>query len=240
MEPIRPSIDCYVLNWISTSPLKRSWFFEERDGCCRLMSELTVTLSNTAPSWSREVAPIVEWFAQALPSTASESGRVRAPGTRLTQRRRYEGAGASVPIQKDAPQQQNVCTLCGSAVTPGNQFCYSCGLEGSRQRLSTARELGREAARSPEALQKRSKKMNRHRDAMRNWKPSELPDWLTSDVYITKIYPALERLSKSAIASALGVSRDYAYQIANGNRVPHKRHWVKLAGLTGVGARSAG
>ena len=51
---------------------------------------------------------------------------------------------------------------------------------------------------------------------------------------MTQIYPALDRLSKAEIASALGVSKDYAYQMANESRVPHKRHWVKLAGLGGV------
>jgi hypothetical protein len=48
---------------------------------------------------------------------------------------------------------------------------------------------------------------------------------------MTRIYPALDHLSKGEIASALGVSKDYAYQIANGNKVPHRRHWLKLAEL---------
>jgi len=235
MEPVRPAIDGYVLDWITRTPLKRSWFFEDRDGCCRLMSEMTVTLSDTAPTWSREVAPIVEWFAQTLSSIASDNQCVPPPGTRLTQRRRYEGKGGSVPIPEDAPKQQSVCKVCGSAVTPGNLFCYACGRKDSGNRLAAAQLLGKDAARTPEALQKKSRKMNDHRDAMRNWQPSELPDWLTDEVFMNQIYPALARLSKIEIASALAVSKDYAYQIANGNRVPHKRHWVKLAELVGGG-----
>jgi CRISPR-associated endonuclease Cas1 len=141
MEPIRPAVDGYVLDWIMRTPLKRTWFFEERDGCCRLMSDLTVTLADTTPTWSREVAPIVEWFAQMLSATASENGRVRTPGTRLTQRRRYEGAGASIPLQKEAPKQQSVCSICGLAVTLGNCFCHVCALKDSRNRLAAAREL---------------------------------------------------------------------------------------------------
>jgi CRISPR-associated protein Cas1 len=234
MEPIRPAIDIYVLDWITRTPLKRSWFFEERDGCCRLMSELTVTLADTTPTWSREIAPIVEWFVQTLSSTAGDKVRIRTPGTRLTQRRRYEGAGASVPVPQEVRKQQSVCSVCAVAVSPGNRFCHGCGLKESRKRLSAARELGKDAARSPEALQKRSKKMNSHRDAIRNWRPSDLPDWLTDEVYITKIQPALDRFSKLEIARALHVSKDYVYQMANGNRVPHKRHWLKLAELVGV------
>lgn len=233
MEPVRPKIDSYVLDWLTRTPLKRSWFFEERDGCCRLMSELTVTLSDTTATWSREVAPIVEWFAQRLSATTLDSGRVRGPGTRLTQRRRYEGAGVGVPVSKEAQKQQSVCTRCGVTVTPGNRFCHACGLKESAKRLSAAQQLGKDAARTPEAQQKKSKKMNVHRDAMRNWKPSDLPDWLTDEVFITRIYPVLGSLSKGEIASVLGISKDYAYQMANGNRVPHKRHWLKLAQLVG-------
>jgi CRISPR-associated endonuclease Cas1 len=236
MEPVRPKIDGYVLDWITRTPLKRSWFFEERDGCCRLMSELTVTLSDTTATWSREVAPLVEWFVQMLSSTALESHKVRAPGTRLTQRRRYEGAGASRPLQRETPKQQSVCTVCGVAVTPGNRFCHACGLKESARRLSAAQQLSKEAARSSEALEKRSQQMKLQRDAMRSWQPSDLPDWLTDDVFMTQIYPALDRLSKGEIASALGISKDYAYQIANGSRVPHRRHWLKLAELVGVNA----
>ena len=99
MEPIRSAIDGYVLDWIKASPFKRAWFFEERDGCCRLMSEMTVKLADTAQTWSRQVAPLVEWFAEMLAATA-DSTRVRAPGSRLTQRRRYEGQGRAAPSLK--------------------------------------------------------------------------------------------------------------------------------------------
>src|SRR6185437_14135989 len=100
--------------------------------------------------------------------------------------------------------------------------------------LSAARELGKEEARSPDALQKKSNRMNAHRDAMRNWQPSDLPDWLTDEVYMTKIQPVLDRLSKLEIARYLGVSKDYAYEIARGDKIPHRRHWLKLAELVGV------
>jgi hypothetical protein len=32
MEPVRPQIDAYLLDWITRQPLKRDWFFEQRDG----------------------------------------------------------------------------------------------------------------------------------------------------------------------------------------------------------------
>ncbi|HVB54806.1 MAG TPA: hypothetical protein VNE63_00020 [Candidatus Acidoferrales bacterium] len=41
----------YVLDWISREPLSREWFFEQRDGNCRLMGSFAVRLSETAQTW---------------------------------------------------------------------------------------------------------------------------------------------------------------------------------------------
>ena len=64
MEPIRPQVDAYVLDWLTREPIRREWFFEQRDGNCRLMAPFAVRLAETAPTWGRAVAPIAEWVAQ--------------------------------------------------------------------------------------------------------------------------------------------------------------------------------
>jgi CRISPR/Cas system-associated endonuclease Cas1 len=51
MEAVRPKIDVYVLDWILQQRLSRDWFFEQRDGNCRLLSAFAVRLSQTAPVW---------------------------------------------------------------------------------------------------------------------------------------------------------------------------------------------
>src|SRR5215469_8006001 len=61
MEPVRPEVDTYLLDWITLQPLKREWFFEQRNGNARLMASLTEKLSETAPMWARAVAPVAEW-----------------------------------------------------------------------------------------------------------------------------------------------------------------------------------
>ena len=78
--------------------------------------------------------------------------------------------------------------------------------------------------------------MNRRREAIRNWQPSQLPERLDDEFYATKIQPVLSRISKAEIARALGATKDYAYEIARGDKVPHRRHWVKLAELAGMAA----
>src|SRR6202165_730487 len=37
MEAVRPQVDSYLHDWILREPLHRDWFFEQRDGNCRLM-----------------------------------------------------------------------------------------------------------------------------------------------------------------------------------------------------------
>src|SRR5207245_7654739 len=75
MEPIRPQIDAFVLDWITRETLKREWFFEQRDGNCRLMASLAVRFAEPAPPWGRAVAPITEWVAQTLWSSIRKPTR---------------------------------------------------------------------------------------------------------------------------------------------------------------------
>src|SRR5262249_33846822 len=36
MEPVRPEVDALLLRLLKTEQLRREWFFEQRDGNCRL------------------------------------------------------------------------------------------------------------------------------------------------------------------------------------------------------------
>jgi CRISPR associated protein Cas1 len=44
MEVVRPSVDAFVLNWIQTEPLRKSDFWEDRNGKCRIASRLAIKL----------------------------------------------------------------------------------------------------------------------------------------------------------------------------------------------------
>src|SRR5947209_7298153 len=88
MEVVRPQVDAYVLDWIKCEPLRREWFFEQRDGNCRLMGSCAVRLSETAHTWGRAAAPFAEWVARTLTSTKSKRNRHIDQPTRLTQHHR--------------------------------------------------------------------------------------------------------------------------------------------------------
>jgi hypothetical protein len=234
MEPIRAQVDAYLLDWITRQPLRREWFFEQRDSNCRLVGSFAVRLSETAPVWQRAVAPIAEWVAQQFWSTTRKRTRSDLSPTHLTQTHRREAKGISLrPMKPVGLRVENVCRRCGKVIRPESTNCSECAIADATRRFRDVARVGRVAARSPEARAKHVASRLRHAEACSAWDPLSQPAWLSDQVYSDKIQPVLARTSASAIASAIGVSRGYAGRIRQGYR-PHPRHWQALAKLTGV------
>ncbi len=234
MEAVRPQVDAFLLDWIMREPLKREWFFEQRDGNCRLMASLAALLSETAPTWGRAVAPIAEWVAGTLWSRRRKPIRAVALPTRLTQRHKREAKGSSsLPPPVPAPRQESICRGCGKTIQIGRTNCAECAIGGATERLVSAARLGRVAARRPEARAKHVASRRRHAQACSDWDASSQPAWLTGKAFSHKIQPLLAGVSTSAIRSRIGVSRWYAGRIREGYR-PHPRHWLALAKLVDV------
>lgn len=232
MEPVRPQVEGWLLDWVTREPLSRRWFFEQRDGSCRLMAEFAARLSQTAPTWARAVAPYAEWVARTL---WRRRRAVDEPATRLTQDRKRE-ARTGVPAMPivTAPKSESVCRVCGKSLPTGRFYCGSCAVGPATERIleagPTARVLGRGLAYSEEAQVKRKATRQRHAIEEGSWAPSSLPDWLNEHYYAQKIQPRLRDFTNSKIATLLGVSKPYASAIRAG-RVPHPRHWKPLAEL---------
>jgi CRISPR-associated endonuclease Cas1 len=235
MEPIRPQVDAYLLDWITRQPLRREWFFEQRDGNCRLAGSFAVRLSETAPTWGRAVAPIAEWVAQQLWLTTRKRTATELPPTHLTQTHRRTARGiVSAQMLSATPRTGNLCRGCGKSINAGRKHCASCAVSPATERLAVASRLGREAAQTPEALAKQSDSQRRHSRARSSWDESSQPAWLTPELFSEKIQPRLSNLTTSVIRSSTGVSRWYASRIRQGYR-PHPRHWQALAELTECG-----
>lgn len=235
MEPIRPQVDAYVLQWIIGQPLRREWFFEERNGTCRLMAPFAERLSETAPTWARAVAPIAERVARALWSASTGAQLMRQPPTPLTQAHRREGRGFPSLPPIAAPQRPpNVCRSCGRVIRVDQTFCGACHQTDSAARMRRIAEQGRTAAQRPNAQARRAATQRRNRRAELAWKSSDQPAWLTERVYREQIQPRLAGLSAARLATALGVSVPYAVDIRAGRRRPHPRHWLALASLASV------
>jgi hypothetical protein len=234
MEPVRSHVDAYLLDWVTRQPLRREWFFEQRDGNCRLMGPFAARLSETAPIWSRAVAPIAECVAQQLWSTTHKRAETDLPPTHLTQTHRRKAKGITpTPIATVAPREQNLCRGCGKSINAGRAHCATCAVSPATARLASAARLGRAAAQTPEALAKQANSQRRHSRARSAWDESSQPAWLTPELFSQKIQPLLSNVSTSVIRSTIGVSRWYASRIRQGYR-PHPRHWQALAKLAGV------
>jgi CRISPR-associated endonuclease Cas1 len=234
MEPVRPQVDAFVLDWIARTPLKRKWFFEQPNGNCRLMASLTEQLAEMIPTWRVAVAPVAERVAQILWQTTRKSQSKVAPPTRLTQRHKREAKGGpSLPVERK-PRPQNICRGCGSHISPRKTYCFSCGVATSTERLLDVARQGRIIAISPEVNARRGEKTRGHNLARWGWAASSQPAWLTNEFYETKIQPLLCNITRSAISTTLGVSRTYAGEIRTGRSLPHPRHWQKLAELVGL------
>ena len=147
MEVVRPQVDAYMLDWITRQPLNREWFFEQRDGNCRLMAPFAVQLSKTAPTWGRAVAPIAEWVAHAFWSTIPKPDRPLA--THLTQTNKRKAKDALSVISAPRLVKPNtLCRGCGQNIAAGRANCAKCSIEGATERLAHAARLGRVAART--------------------------------------------------------------------------------------------
>jgi len=232
MEPIRPDVDAYVLNWIVRQPLKINWFFEERNGNCRLMADLASQLAGTASTWAHLVAPLAEWAVREIASTTRN--RRSSPATRLTQnRKRALTGGTFIPSPKNSVRLQNMCSICGNEIRNGIEQCRFCAVEVSAQRLTRVASEGRVVSHTATAEAKRSKTQLANHATLQEWSASDQPSWLTAKFYAEKIQPLLASLSSSAIVRHLAVSRGYAAEIRRG-RVPHPRHWHTLARLLGL------
>jgi hypothetical protein len=223
----------YVLDWITREPIRREWFFEQRDGNCRLMASLAVRLAQTAPTWGRAVAPLTEWVAHELWNTASKKVRSRLPATRLTQthKREAKGVPAGVPANTP-PKPMRVCRGCGASVKRDRDYCVACGLVVSTDKILEVGEAGRMAAQSLQAQASRAETQRKNAIAQQEWKSDGQS--LSVEMYQREIQPRLPKLSISAIATALSVSWSYAADIRRGKRRPHARHWGSLAQLVSL------
>ena len=236
MEVCRPKVDAFVLHWLQSEPLRRSDFWEDRNGNCRIASSLAIKLCETSDTWRRLVAPVAESVAQEICSSTSKPTKSKLTrqliATRLTQRNKREVKGSDV-LEGRQPKPEHVCSGCGKPIKAERNHCANCAIEGATERLVNAARIGRVAARTPEVLAKQADSQRRHSRARSSWDKSSQPAWLTPELFSQKIQPLLAQMSSSAIARQISVSRWYAGRIREGYR-PHPRHREALAGLVGI------
>ena len=122
MEAVRTEVDEYVLNWITRHTLRREWFFEERDGNCRLMAELAARLAEAAPGLASAVVPIAENVAKSL----LRGGSSETERTTSSNRRRPDSFLDKPNSNREFPTIPRVCARCGRGLKTGRELCRTC------------------------------------------------------------------------------------------------------------------
>jgi CRISPR-associated endonuclease Cas1 len=235
MEPVRPQVDAFLLEWLTQEPLRRQWFLEERNGNCRLMSSLAIRLSETCAIWRRGVAPFAEGIAKALHSQRSRDER--GPATRLTQNHKRDAKGMLTGIDvPNPPCSESMCRLCGTEIKRHQRYCRDCAPIIVKENILKAAAVGRQNTHTSQAQARRSETQRRQNAALKAWNPNDLPDWLDRKVYEEKLRPRLTGVTAPKMMSALSISEPYALSIRNGRRIPHPRHWLTLARIVGASA----
>lgn len=127
MEPVRPKVDGLLLKLITTGQLRREWFFEQRDGNCRLMAPFAEKLSETSTMWRKEVGEFAEWIAKSFWANQMRQVRSQVPATRLTQTRKSEGrAKFDESVDETKRKRPILCRVCGQIRFSTSAICGNC------------------------------------------------------------------------------------------------------------------
>jgi hypothetical protein len=78
----------------------------------------------------------------------------------------------------------------------------------------------------------------RQAQALREWNPSDLPRWLDEDAYRREILPHLAKFIVRVIRWKISVTHPYATLVRRGEKIPHPRHCMPLAELSGYEKRT--
>jgi hypothetical protein len=176
LEPIRPRVEAWLLDWIAKEPLRRADFFETGTGNCRLMSQICSRLSGPAFILGKLVAPWAEYVARTLwGGGKSRRTGSSVPPTRLTQQRRTEAKGKVWISKVEPPKTDHLCRGCGKTITSESTHSAHCAVDKATERLLGVASLGRLAARTPAARAKHGMTRRRHAKACSEWDASTQP-----------------------------------------------------------------
>ena len=246
MEALRPRVDAFVLDMLRTRTFNKDAFTETRQGVCRLLPPLTHSLAETASSWAKLVAPMVEQVARAFAAGYGEAKRNPqwSIPTRLTQDNRSAGRNSmrrshKRPAGDTSPAFPQACRICGVLIKETDRlYCDTCLPERRRevtafvnasglQELARLRAEGRDPAHGGLAARERGLKNGQHSQQAAVWSRQHA-ERMDTDVFKKEILPWLSYASLRDIVQATGLSREYCRGIRRGRFIPHPRHWEIL------------
>jgi len=240
MEAVRPLVDSYVLALLTQRTLRARDFVETRQGACRLTPRLAAELAGTLTAWRRHVAPVVEHGAHVLADGAVGRVPQLTPLTRSNQRAAWDNRAGNRRVRQ--PRESTLvlpttCRSCGEALSDRRRrYCDQCRREQAAHHAAKARDTAaivlaslraeqRDPAHGGRAAEIRGAKNAAHQRANRGW----VGERADAAVFDREILPMIRQVPVPALAAASGLSEPYCSLIRLGKRVPHARHWARLA-----------
>jgi CRISPR-associated endonuclease Cas1 len=224
MEPIRPTVDRFVLRLLTERSLRAADFHETRDGACRLTPALARELAEASLSWGRLVGVVAEDVARRLDAVPP---RVRPVPTPVSGRNRRAARGPAARVSAIEPPRAEVsaCTQCGGATAAGRHTCSAaCRAEAEDAAAALFRAGGppmTDAGR--QRLGEKSADLIRRAREWQNANGMRRPE-----EFRETIYPLLADVPIRELARRTGLSLAYCRQIKRGQVVPHPMWWEGL------------
>lgn len=232
MEPVRPKVEGYVLDLLTTRTFRKAELVEALDGQVRLRPPLTHELCEAMPLMAAWLAPYAEKVAHMLgeamegkyvPVTPLTTAKHRAAQAVVKARK----AAARDRGRKDAPKQRP------AEVAPLPRWtCPGCGAPVANARHVLCPECQAKAGHTPAVRQTRGRAIA-SRKALLRASAEGLGFSADKDWYRAHILPGLASHKLSEIV-ACGVSKGYASYIRSGQYVPNVALWPTLARLVGI------
>jgi CRISPR-associated endonuclease Cas1 len=236
MEPVRPTVDAYVLALLTQRTLARDDFTETRQGACRLTPGFAAQFANTTDTWRHHIAPVVEGLAHSLAQTTTRPAEIAAPLTGAQRRAAWHDRSPGRRQRENrvaTPVLPNACRDCGTHLPDRRKrYCdhcraerwaahSGCGRDNAASVLARLRAEQRDPAHGGRAAEIRGAKNAAHQAAVREW-TGEHPD---PEVFRTEILPVLRHVSIAELVATTGLSPHYCSLIRLGKKIPHPRHW---------------
>jgi hypothetical protein len=146
IEAVRPYVDHWVLNYLSSSVFANRDFNELPDGEVRLTPPLNAHLAHTAALWRKTCEPVSDWLARSFDHAvdagavlSADSRAIRLPKqgtlTRLRSQRPVAPLGPLPNIRGTGRGHNPISLQAGVAESPVPRMCAECGkLLDSRRR----------------------------------------------------------------------------------------------------------
>jgi CRISPR-associated endonuclease Cas1 len=237
MEPVRPRVDQYVLEFLARRTFAAADFHETRVGACRLTPPLARELALTAPEWGRAVGRVAEDVAARLEATA---GNGRPQPTPISGRNRSASRPGAWRPQMDRAHRPSAarCSECGAPVegrrrtcgpdcaaarrTPGQAGLPTAG----PARLRQLRAAGVEPV-GPDARARIGSRLRERQREEQAWN-AEHPERPEPEVFRREVLPAIQDVTLRELSRRTGLSVAYLARVRRGQEMPHVRWWAEL------------